>query len=72
MIMVGLLTSQQAQSLRGLQYAPDSYFNPIQDAEGNWVISLEEIEQSDIDWIKQVPLIEYKPIEFEICPTAAL
>jgi hypothetical protein len=63
MIMVGLLTSKQAQSLRGLQYAPDSYFNPIQDAEGNWVISLEEIEQSDIEWIKQIPLIEYKPIE---------
>jgi hypothetical protein len=63
MIMVGLLTSKQAQSLMGLQYALDSYFNPIQDAEGNCVISLEEIEQSDIEWIKQIPLIEYKPIE---------
>lgn len=55
----------------GVQYAPDSYFNPIQDAEGNWVISVEEIEQSDIDWIKEIPLIEHKPIEIEIWPTAA-
>ena len=62
MKQVGLLTSEQAQSLMGVQYAPDSYFNPIQDAEGNWIISVEEIEQSDIEWIKEIPLIDYKPI----------
>jgi predicted DNA-binding transcriptional regulator len=55
MIQVGLLTELQKDELVGQLYAPDSYFNPIQDINDNWVISLEEIEQCDIEWVKQLP-----------------
>jgi hypothetical protein len=41
---------------------PDNYFNPIMDADGNHIISIEEVEQCSIDWVKALPLITYKPI----------
>jgi hypothetical protein len=59
---VYLLTYEEAQSLVGIQFMPDNYFNPIQDADGNWIISTEEGEQSSLDWLKSLPLITYKPI----------
>jgi hypothetical protein len=62
MIQVALLTQEQADSLRGVEVVAGNYFNPIQDADGNWIISVEEVEQSTIQWVKQLPLIEYKPI----------
>ena len=61
---VGLLTELQKDELIGQWYAPDSYFNPIQDLNDNWVISIEEIEQNifpSFDWIKDLPMIEYTP-----------
>jgi hypothetical protein len=66
---VGLLTIEQKDSLIGQWYAPDSYFNPIQDAQDNWVISTEEMEQCvnpDYLWVKDLPLIEYLPKETPI------
>jgi len=70
MILVGLLTIEQYNQINGQLFAPDSYFNPIQDADDNWIISTEEIESCIIDsfmWVKNLPLIEYKPktIEFQ-------
>ena len=62
MIQVHLLTEEQAQSIAGTEFMPDSYFNPIQDADGNWIISVEEVNQCSIDWVKALPLIEYNPI----------
>lgn len=64
MTLVGLLTLEQYYLLLGMPYDDDSYFNPIQDADDNWIISVEEIESCVIDtfqWVKQLPLIEYKP-----------
>ena len=64
MTQVGLLTIEQRNSLVGQWYAPDSYFNPIQDANNNWVISIEEMEQCvnpDYLWVKELELIEYVP-----------
>ena len=64
MIQVGLLTIEQRDSLVGQWYAPDSYFNPIQDINDNWVISVEEMEQcvnTDYLWVKDLELIEYVP-----------
>ena len=61
---VGLLTELQKDELVGQWYAPDSYFNPIEDADNNWVISQEEMNQCvnpDFLWVKDLPLIEYKP-----------
>ena len=64
MIQVGLLTESQKDSLVGQLYDEDSYFNPIQDIEDNWIISVEEMEfcvNPEFQWVKTLPLIEYKP-----------
>jgi predicted DNA-binding transcriptional regulator len=63
-IYVGLLTELQKDELIGQLYAPDSYYNPIQDLSENWVISIEEIEQTvtpEFLWVKDLDLIPYEP-----------
>jgi hypothetical protein len=64
MTYVGLLTEIEKDSLVGQLYDDDSYFNPIQDIDDNWIISVEEIDQCvnpEFQWVKTLPLIEYKP-----------
>lgn len=64
MIQVGLLTETQKDELVGQLYDDDSYFNPIQDANDNWIISVEEIDQcvnETVMWVKELPLIPYEP-----------
>jgi hypothetical protein len=64
MIQVGLLTESQKDSLVGQLYDEDSYFNPIQDANYDWIISIEEMEfcvNPEFQWVKDLPLIDYKP-----------
>jgi len=63
---VALLTIEEAEQLKGVEVVPDNYFNPIQDADNNWIISLEEVEQCSIEWVKNLPKIEYKPIEYTL------
>ena len=61
---VGLLTETQKDLLVGQEYAPDSYFNPIQDLNDNWVISVEEMEycvNPEFMWVKDLELIPYEP-----------
>ena len=63
-LYVGLLTLEQKDSLIGQTFAPDSYFNPIQDLNDNWIISVEEIANcvnEEFMWIKDLPLIIYEP-----------
>lgn len=62
MTQVGLLTINEKNMIIGQQYAPDSYFNPIQDINDNWVISIEEIEfciNIEFLWVKDLSLITY-------------
>jgi hypothetical protein len=61
MIQVYQLTEEQANSLKIVEFIADNYFNPIQDNNGNWVISKEEVEQCTIEWVKELTLIEYVP-----------
>jgi hypothetical protein len=64
LIYVGLLTELQKDKLLGQLYDEDSYFNPIQDLNDNWIISIEEIEQNifpSFDWIKDLTMIPYEP-----------
>ena len=61
---VGLLTLKQKEAIAGQLYAPDSYFNPIQDLNDNWVISTQEMNDCVVDefmWVKDLPLIDYEP-----------
>ena len=60
----GLLTEQQADMLRGQTFLPDSYFNPIQDAQDRWVISAEEVAycaNPSFLWVKQLDMIPFEP-----------
>jgi hypothetical protein len=61
---VGLLTEAQKDELVGQLYDEDSYFNPIQDLNENWIISVEEIDQCvnpEFMWVKELPLVPYEP-----------
>lgn len=61
---VGLLSAQQAESLQGQTFQTDSYFNPIQDAENNWVLSAEEIAyccNPEFLWVKELDMIPFTP-----------
>lgn len=61
---VAILTTEQKDQLIGEQYATDSFFNPIQDANDNWVISEEEINyltNHDFLWLNDLPLTMYQP-----------
>ncbi len=62
---VRLLTEEQAFALGGEQWKKDSFFEPQKDADGNWVISEEEATHNTnpkYDWVKDLPVIEHKPI----------
>lgn len=63
--MIAIITQQQKDQLIGKTYDGVCYFNPIQDINNNWIISEEEINQSNLEWLKELPLSEYlpKPIE---------
>jgi hypothetical protein len=64
--LVGLLNQEQKDSLVGQLYADDSYFNPIQDANDNWIISTEEMincTNEKFMWVKDLELITYVPKE---------
>jgi hypothetical protein len=64
MTQVGLLTESQKNELVGQLYDEDSFFNPLQDIENNWIISVEEMEfcvNPEFMWVKDLPLIDYKP-----------
>jgi predicted protein tyrosine phosphatase len=62
-MIVYKLTPEQAEQLKGVEYITDITFNPIQDADENWIISVEEVTTTTIDWVKQLPAIEYIPKE---------
>ena len=61
------MTIEQKDELVGQEYAPDSFFNPIETAiENQWVISIEEMEYCTNElflWVKDLPLIIYVPKE---------
>lgn len=64
MILVGLLTIDQYNQIVGQIFDEDSFFNPLQDENDNWIISEEEINfctNPEFFWVKQLPLIEYLP-----------
>ena len=68
-MQVGLLTLEQKNEIEGKEFTPDSFFNPILDANNNWVISIQEKEQATIppyEWVHELPLIDYVPKEVEL------
>ena len=63
-IYVGLLSIAQKDLLVGQLFDEDSYFNPIQDNNDNWIISIEEIEQNQnptFGWLQDLEMIIFVP-----------
>ena len=61
---VGLLTIEQKDSLIGQLWNTDCYFNPVQDGNGDWIISTTEMYGNinpDFTWVLTLPLIEWVP-----------
>lgn len=68
-IYVGLLKVAQKDLLVGQLFDEDSYFNPIQDANDNWIISIEEIENNvnpNFDWLKELEMIIFVPKQYDL------
>ena len=64
MIEVGILTEEQKDLLVGQEFMVDVYFNPVQDINNNWFISVQEIDQcvnENFMWVKDLELINYEP-----------
>jgi len=63
MRQVAIITEQQKNLLKNQQFMVDVYFNPIQDNNNNWIISIQEIEQcnNQFAWVKELELITYEP-----------
>jgi hypothetical protein len=63
------LTTEQKEDLIGQTYDGLQYFNPVLDADGNWFISIEEVNQCInelFQWVKDLPIITYNPIINEL------
>jgi len=59
------LTTEQKNAITSQTYDNLQYFNPVLDAENNWFISIEEVNNctnESFQWVKTLPLIEYNPI----------
>lgn len=67
-MIVHKLTLTQKNKLVGKEFTTDSFFNPTQDANGFWFISIEEVDQCDVEafaWVKDLPTITYNPVIVE-------
>ena len=64
--MIGFkLTETQANLLRGNEFAPNQYFNPVQDINGDWFIFEGEVNGhitvEDFFWVRDLEPSEYVP-----------
>lgn len=46
MIYCYVITAQQADAVRGKYWQQSAQFNPVQDCQGRWVLSVVEVEQN--------------------------
>lgn len=64
------LTVEQKDQLVGQTYDGVQFFNPTQDADGNWFISNEEVTQctneSFVTWINTLVEIDHNPVVTEL------
>jgi hypothetical protein len=64
------LTEEQKNQLVGQTYDGVQFFNPTLDANGNWFISNEEVNNCTHtgvnEWIHELPEIDYNPVVSEL------
>ena len=59
---VVVVSKTRANKLKGEDFTKDSYFNPILDSLGRWVVSKEEVDMltdSQFIYLKTMPVIRY-------------
>ncbi len=64
MSLVAIITESQKNELVGKLYIPDTYFNPVQDNNNNWVISEIEVKENtnqEVAWVNSLPLTTFVP-----------
>jgi len=60
--MIVKLTQEQRDSLVDIEFLPQTFFNlDVRDINDNYFIDEVEINQCDIQWLKDLPLTEYEP-----------
>jgi hypothetical protein len=62
--MMYILTIEQKNELVGQFFAPSSMFNPVQDINGDWFITSQEVDQCvnpDFIWVKNLTPSEFIP-----------
>jgi hypothetical protein len=65
---VGLLDQEEKEALQGEKYDLNKFFTPEEDADGNWVLSINQIKNNkniNFWWLKYLPLIDYKPKQMD-------
>jgi hypothetical protein len=65
---VGLLDQEEKEALEGEKYDLNNFFTPEQDADGNWVLPLNQIKNNkniNFWWVRYLPLIDYKPKQMD-------
>ena len=61
---VYLLTIEQKDTIQGQPYNADQLFNPVADADGNYIISQQEVQGTTNPtylWVKDLPWIIWNP-----------
>jgi len=56
------LTPEQADTLRGKEFEPDNFFNPVQDINGDWFIFEVEYElasRTEYPWMDGLVKVEF-------------
>ncbi len=64
-MIVAKITPEQANEIKGQEFATDCIFNPVQDTQGNWIISLIELQYCNSKFISNVELIEFQIIDHQ-------
>ena len=60
--MIAIITQEQRDSLVGIEFMPQTFFNlDVKDINDKYFIDEVEISQCEIQWLKDLPLIEYQP-----------
>lgn len=65
------LTIEQKDLIHEKEFAKDSIFNCVEDNDGDWVVSLEEmtnLEGAEYRWLYDLPMQIHKPIPMILEP----
>jgi hypothetical protein len=65
---VGLLAEDEKEALEGEKYDLNNFFTPEEDADGNFVLPINQIKNNkniNFWWVSHLPIIDYKPKQMD-------